>query len=415
MMGRNRKIMVERIMLSSVNQPTKSHKAAGHPARSGLILLMLALALVGSSASAQQGGSSPNLIIPRNQNSGSTTLELPVSPRQQNQPTQEFKPLVPQQQELEIAPQQLKAQPGYAQVTVTVTDPAGGYVTGLRKEDFQVFENDQQRAVQFFRRDLNAPVSVGILVDTSGSMDQPGDHPKIEQARAAIAQFLQDLNDKDDVFLFAFSDRPFLLQPFTTDHSLVMSRLGLLHAFGRTALYDVILNGLLMVQRGRYDKKALLVVTDGMDTASTSGLQQVIQQARQQGILVYSIGIGDAKASSGPSFGIGIGPFVFGSGAAGQDEVDVSTLQTLSTETGAKNFIISPFGDGGPLRQACESISNELREQYTIGYLSPDPDRGGYRSLRVDVPTHPDVTVRVRKGTTVGERTASADPFGSSP
>jgi hypothetical protein len=67
------------------------------------------------------------------------------------------------------------------------------------------------------------------------------------------------------------------------------------------------------------------------------------------------------------------------------------------------------------LRQACESISNELREQYTVGYLSPDPERGGYRSLRVDVPTHPDVTVRVRKGTTVGERTASADPADAAP
>jgi Ca-activated chloride channel family protein len=375
------------------------------------ILFVLAFALIGAAASAQQGGGSgPNLITPRNQDSKSATLELPVAPRQQGQQPQQFKPLVPQQQELEIAPRQLKAQSGYAQVTVTVTDPAGGYVSGLKKDDFQIYENGQQRPIEFFRRDLNAPVSIGILVDTSGSMV-----PKLGQARAAIAQFLQDLNEKDDVFLFAFSDRPFLLQPFTTDHSLVMSRLGLLHAFGRTALYDVILDGLLMVRRGHYDKKALLVVTDGMDTASSSGLQQVVQQARQQGILVYSIGIGEAKASSGPSFSIGFGPFAFGSGGGGEEEVDVETLQTLSQETGAKTFIIGVVGDGESLRQACESISNELREQYTVGYLSPDPERGGYRSLRVDVPTHPDVTVRVRKGTTVGQRTASADPADAAP
>src|SRR5208282_6424584 len=118
---------------------------------------------------------------------------------------------------------------------------------GLQKEDFKLYMDGQQRPIEFFRQDLNTPVSVGILVDTSGSMT-----PKIQQARAAIAQFLRDLNDRDDVFLFAFSDRPFLLQPFTSDHSLVMSRLGLLHAYGRTALYDVLLDGLLMVQRGRY-------------------------------------------------------------------------------------------------------------------------------------------------------------------
>jgi Mg-chelatase subunit ChlD len=87
-------------------------------------------------------------------------------------------------------------------------------------------------------------------------------------ARAAISQLIGDLNQHDDVFLFAFSNRPFLLQPFTTNHFLVRSRLALLHADGQTALFDTIMDGLIMVRHGRYDKKALLAVTDGMDNAS---------------------------------------------------------------------------------------------------------------------------------------------------
>lgn len=358
----------------------------------------------GGIALAQQGGDeSPKLLTPGRQKSGGSVLELPATRRQDVEP-QPVPELVPQQgQELEIPSRQLRSQLGYTQVTVTVTNPGGGYVTGLNKNDFRVYINGQERPVEFLRQDLNTPVSVGILVDTSGSMQ-----PKIQQARAAIAQFLRDLNERDDVFLFAFSDRPFLLQPFTSDHSLVMSRLGLLHAYGRTALYDVILDGMLMVQRGRYDKKAILVVTDGMDTASHSSLNQDIAQARRMGVLVYSIGIGDPSASSS-GMSLSLGPLIFGSGGD-LERVDAETLKMLSNETGAKTFIIREIGDGEALRNSTAAISQELRQQYTVGFLSPDPEHGGYRNLRVEVPGHPGDTVRVRKGVTVGEGAESAAP-----
>lgn len=360
--------------------------------------IVLTLTLPGSGVvGAQQDAQNLQLTTPGNQKSGGSVLELPATRRQEVEPPT-LPQLTPQQgQELEIPSRQLRGQAGYTQVTVTVTNPNGGYVTGLTKDDFRVYENGQQRPVQFLRQDLNTPVSVGILVDTSGSMQ-----PKIQQARLAIAQFLRDLNDRDDVFLFAFSDRPFLLQPFTSDHSLVMSRLGLLHAYGRTALYDVLLDGLLMVERGRYDKKAILVVTDGMDTASRSSLNQVIAQARRMGVLVYSIGIGDPGSSSAPGLSISLGPLIFG-GGGDLERVDAETLKMLSNETGAKTFIIREVGDGEALRNATASISQELRQQYTVGFLSPDPEHGGYRNLRVDVPGRPGDTVRVRKGVTVGE------------
>jgi Ca-activated chloride channel family protein len=371
---------------------------------SAVTAAVMALAIVIGTAvpaAAQQGSSIPApMVMPGGQGKETSTLELPSMPAKQGGDSLNIPPQVPQAgQELVLPMRELRQQPGYEQVTVTVTEPSGTYVTGLQKEDFKLYMDGQQRPIEFFRQDLNTPVSVGILVDTSGSMT-----PKIPQARAAIAQFLRDLNDKDDVFLFAFSSHPFLLQPFTINHDLVMRRLELLHAYGQTALFDAIMQGLQMVQRGRYDKKALLVVTDGMDNTSASTVNDVVAQARRMGVLVYSIGIGDPNGS-GSGLGISIGPFALGGG--GEDErVDSETLHTLSTETGARTYIIRQAGDGEALRRACENISLELREQYTIGFLAPDPTAGGYRSLRVDVPGKSGADVRVRKGIEVGGRSA---------
>ena len=371
----------------------------------GIFALALAIFCIANVApvGAQQGSNAvtvPPMVIPRSQEKSSSTLELPSTARQGSD-SLKIPPQVPQgSQELVLPTRELRQQPGYEQVTVTVTDPRGTYVTGLQKGDFKLFMDGQQRPIEFFRQDLNTPVSVGILVDTSGSMQ-----PKIPQARAAIAQFLRDLNDRDDVFLFAFSSHPFLLQPFTMNHDLVMRRLALLHAYGQTALFDVIMQGLNMVQRGRYDKKALLVVTDGMDNTSASTVNQVVAQARRMGVLVYSIGIGDPNASGG-GLAVAIGPFVLGNDES--ERVDSETLHALSGETGAKTYIIREAGDGESLRRACENISLELREQYTVGFLAPDPAAGGYRKLNVEVPGKPGADIRVRKGVEVGARSATA-------
>ncbi len=375
----------------------------------GAVLLSLAIAIgLGANARAQQlqeGTSqrpqqstsqqlqqgSPEITIPGAQ-SGGTTLELPRVP--QSQQTFKVPPSQPPpQQELVLPSQQLRTRPGYEQVTVTVTNQQGRYVTGLNKDDLRLYVNGRQTPISFFRQDLNTPVSVGILVDTSGSMQ-----PKLPQARLAISEFLQDLNPRDDVFLFAFAGRPFLLQPFTTNHSLVMQRLALLHAYGRTALFDAVLDGLQMLRRGRYDKKALLVITDGMDNASVHSVDDVVAAARRQGVLIYSIGIGNPNGGSGPGFMIG--PFILG--GLDSDRVDATTLRTLSVETGAKTFIIHQVGDGAKLRQACTDISKELREQYTLGFVAPDASAGGFRDLRVEIPGRPGVSVRVRKGVEVG-------------
>jgi Ca-activated chloride channel family protein len=369
---------------------------------SGPISALIAVAFLLMATNSLWAGQSsvPPLVIPGNQGSQNSTLELPTTPSHQggelNIPTM---PAPQQHQELTIPSPELREQPGYAQVTVTVTDPNGGYVTGLQKDDFKLFLDGQQRPIQFFRQDLNTPVSLGILVDTSGSMQ-----PKIPQARLAIADLLDALNPRDEVFLIAFSSRPYMLQPFTTDHERVANRLMILQAFGQTSLFDAIIQGMQIVRTGRYDKRALLVVTDGMDTSSSARVDDVIALAKKMGVLVYSIGIGDPNAKELPS--ISIGPFSLGGG--GVERVDADTLHALSTESGAKTYIIRQVGDGVALRKACTQISLELREQYTVGFVAPNASSGGYRSVRVDSPTHPDDTVRVRKGVEVGGPAAYA-------
>ena len=339
--------------------------------------------------------------VPRNQRQGGSVLEVPTIPGRQTGGTENIPRIAPQQgQELTLPSRQLARQPGYSQLTVTIVDQQGRYVTGLQKSDFNLYIDGQQRPIEFFRQDLNTPVSVGILVDTSGSME-----PKLGQARSAITEFVNDLNPRDDVFLFAFSSQPFLLQPFTTDHQAVIGRLSLLYAQGETAIFDTIIDGLLMVRHGRWDKKALLVVTDGQDNASAQNLQQVITYARQMGVLIYSIGIGNSNVDSSS---ISFGPL--GLGLIAQDAVDARTLEMLSNETGAKTFLLRIIGDGAAMREDCAAISRELREQYTLGFLASDPGRSGYRNVRVDVPSHPYDKVRVRKGVELGgTESASAE------
>jgi Ca-activated chloride channel family protein len=378
-----------------------------------IIVVMIALAalIVGAgAASAQfQGGYQPPSSTPHNQGQGSGVLELPKQPASQRGTEPQTLPRIAPQPgaALTVPSRELRNQSGYEQVTVTVTDQQGRYVTGLQKGDFRLYVDGQQRPIDFFRQDLNTPVSIGIIVDTSGSM-----YVKIPQAQAAISQFINDLNPADDIFLFAFSSRAYLLQDFTQDHERVRAMLGLLRANGETALFDTTIQGLLKLRHGRFDKKALLVVTDGVDNVSASTEQEVIGQARRRGVLIYSIGIGNPNVGDG-GISFQIGPFAVGGDPS--EEVDAKTLRELSSETGAKTFIIQRVGDGAALRTACETISRELREQYTVGFLAPDAGRGGYRNLRVDTPGHPEAISRARKGVDVssaGVESADAGAYG---
>ena len=291
---------------------------------------------------------------------------------------------------LEVPSLKLRNQPGFEQVTVTVTDSSGKYVTDLKEDDFRVLEDGQQRPIGFFRADSSAPVSVGIVVDCSGSMSS-----KMWQARQAITRMVEDLDLRDDIFLESFSVEAHLLQPFTLKHTEIIDHLDFLHPLTETALYDAIYMGLYEMRHARRDKRALLVVTDGMDNRSEIPREQVIDAARKMKVLIYTIGIGNEARTEEKGF-------MHGFWSADDNQVDMNTLNTLADETGARSYNLHEAGDGVELARDCEAISKELTQQYTVAYLSPDVDRPGYRTLKVDIPKHPELSVRVRKGVAIG-------------
>ena len=178
-------------------------------------------------------------------------------------------------------------------VTVTVTDAAGRFVRGLQKEDFRVFDEDALQPIAHFSAE-RVPVSLGIVLDTSGSM--AGE--KIQAAREALDRFLfQLLDPEDEVFLFRFDNVPELVEDWTTDKKRISDSLGRIQPRGGTALYDTVAEAVRMAQQGRNRKKAVLIISDGNDTSSRTDVLTVKQLIRQTEVLVYAIGI---DGSAGP-------------------------------------------------------------------------------------------------------------------
>ena len=197
------------------------------------------------------------------------------------------------------APAAWTKEPNYRQVLISAHHQKNLPPPKLTLANLRLYQDGKQLQIVYLQPQ---PVTVGILVDNSGSME-----PKLTQTRDALADFIRDLNPGDEIFVDAFSDRPYTVAPLTTDHKIAIDRLGMMHAYGRTALYDVIIEGLQTMSRGCNKRKALVVLTDGMDTASSSSLDQVTKDAQSVKVPIYSIGIGDPTASSsgGPFFNVG--------------------------------------------------------------------------------------------------------------
>ena len=182
-------------------------------------------------------------------------------------------------------------------LSATVHDRDGRFVPNLTKDDFRIFEDGRQQTISVFNAD-RVPVSLGIILDTSGSME--GD--KMREARQALDRFLNELLDEDDeVFLYRFSDTPTLVQGWTQDRSLIMRAIARIAPNGATALYDAVAQALPLAQAGTRRKKALLIISDGNDTSSETMLRDLRSQIRQSEVLVYAIGIdGDGQSRRAP-------------------------------------------------------------------------------------------------------------------
>src|ERR1043165_6179708 len=196
-------------------------------------------------------------------------------------------------------------------VTATVSDDNGHFVTGLTKDDFTILEDGQPQEIEQFSNE-RVPVSLGILLDTSGSMTPE----KMSSAKNAIDRFIYDLLGKDDeLFFMQFASVPDLLQGWTFDRRLTSRAVGQTSAAGGTALYDVIANALPIAADGRNQKKALLVITDGNDTNSRTSVSQVRNLIRESEVMVYALGVDgndvqtytpQPRQPSGPRFPIPI-------------------------------------------------------------------------------------------------------------
>ena len=177
-------------------------------------------------------------------------------------------------------------------VNVSVTDSRNETVTGLVQEDFELFEDKLQQEIQYFSNE-DAPVSLGVIFDVSGSMDE-----KAAFARDAAITFLKTSTREDEFFLVQFSDYAWLTQDFTTNVSRVENRLASVHTRGSTALYDALYLGLSKLRDGLHSRKALLLITDGVDNHSRYSRGDIRRFLREADVQVYSIDLGAPSLGS---------------------------------------------------------------------------------------------------------------------
>jgi Ca-activated chloride channel family protein len=294
-------------------------------------------------------------------------------------------------------------------VTATVTDETGRFVAGLSQGDFTVYEDDRRVDVTHFSAE-RVPVSLGIVLDTSGSM--AGE--RIAYARGAIERFLDQLNGGDEVFLSSFSNLVSLVQPWTADLDTVRARLRDLSVFGGTAMYDAVADAVPMVQQGRHRKKALVLISDGNDTASWADLGDVRRTVRETEVLVYAVGIEEQERATGrrrsrrprnpfpfPGRGGSGSPFLLLSQyprAAARhwnaERLNVTALREITDDSGGRTEVVLEAGD---LDRATSSIADELSRQYYLGYVSTAPRDGQWHTIRVDVADR-SLRIRARRG-----------------
>jgi len=309
-------------------------------------------------------------------------------------------------------------------VTATVSDLSGRFVSGLHQEDFVVYEDDQPVTITHFNSE-RVPVSLGIVVDTSGSMAGQ----KIEAARGALDRFLFELLDRnDEIFLYRFASVPVLLQDWTRDRNLLTRALNRLEPNGGTAMYDAVSDAIPLAQQGQNRKKALLVISDGNDTNSSAGVRDVKAQIRESEVLVYAIGIdgqsepttrrqppprmpmpvpypfpGRGRPGSGggwpgrPPVGGGGGGGGGGGwprSSTGDDRVNVAALRDMTDDSGGRTEIIR---DARDLNPATANIADELSKQYYMGYPSSGKKDGRWHSIRVELRNR-NYRVRARRG-----------------
>ena len=245
-------------------------------------------------------------------------------------------------------------------IPVSVYTPMNQFVTGMEKENFRVFEDKVEQEVTYFAS-FDAPISVGVVFDASGSMGA-----KLTKSRQAAAQFFKTANPEDEFFLIQFNDRPQLVVDYTRDTEEIMTRLTFTQAKGRTALLDGLYQALTHLRKGKNPRKAILVISDAGDNSSRYTESEVRNLLREADAQLYAIGIFEPISARGRTAEELAGP---------------GLLNDMAEMTGGRHFPVENLND---LPDIAARIGMELRNQYVLGYISKNQNRDGkYRRVQV--------------------------------
>ncbi|MDQ2924287.1 MAG: VWA domain-containing protein [Acidobacteriota bacterium] len=260
-------------------------------------------------------------------------------------------------------------------VPATVTDPMNRLVTGLERDNFYITDNNIQQKIKTFATQ-DAPLTIGIVFDLSGSMQS-----KFVRARKALSEFLRTCNPQDEFFVVGFNDRPAVIVDYTSEVDDVEARMVMLKPENRTALIDAVYLGVNKLKTAKYQRKALLIISDGGDNRSRYTDGELRRAVRESEVQIYSIGIFDAYAPTT------------------EEREGPELLKDISEATGGRVF---PVVDLQDLSDVAQKISQELRNEYVIGYTPTDTKRdGAWRKVKVRLlppPGLPTLTVHNREG-----------------
>jgi len=245
-------------------------------------------------------------------------------------------------------------------IPVTVTDPLNRFVTGLEKENFKLTEDKlPQEITQFSSED--APLSVGVVFDCSGSMGH-----KLDKSRQAVAQFFKLANPEDEFFLVQFNDSANLIQPFTRNLEEIQNKLAFTQSKGRTALLDAVYMALHEMKKAKNPRKALLLISDGGDNSSRYSEAEIKALVKEADVQIYAIGIYESAG---------------GRSRTPEETSGPALLTEIAEQTGGRQYQVDNLND---LPDVAAKIGVELRNQYILGYSPKNLSRDGkYRRVQV--------------------------------
>jgi Ca-activated chloride channel family protein len=251
-------------------------------------------------------------------------------------------------------------------IPVSVTDKLNRFVVGLAKENFKLSEDGKNQIITEFSGE-DAPLSVGILLDTSGSMDM-----KLNRSRSAAREFLKTMNDQDEGFLIEFNDSVEMMHGFTKKFDEIDENLNHLQPKGLTALFDALHTGLREMHKAKNPRKALLLISDGGDNHSRYTAEDIASVVRDADVQVYAIGVFE------PDFKIG---------RTKEEKSGPQLLAEIANQTGGRAYPARSLDD---LPALAGKVGIELRNQYVLGYSPTNKERDGtYRKVEVKVTTPP--------------------------